>query len=216
MSQAQELVTLTLSEVFTFFFIMLGPFKLLGPFAKLTMGSTEPERRSIALQGVGIATLTVLAAGFVGRAMLAKWNVSLGSLAIAGGLLFLLIALSLVLRPYTESPQAAVPPVKPASAGDAVRRLMPSIVTPHGIAAVILFMALMPQQTGAIVALLLVIMVLDLLAMIFARQILGVFAFPLEIVGSVLGVLQVALSIQVIVAGIRLIAVEKFGFHPPG
>jgi small neutral amino acid transporter SnatA (MarC family) len=43
---------------------------------------------------------------------------------------------------------------------------------------------------------------------------LAVVAFPLQIVGTVMGVLQAALSIQMIIYGIRLGAIQSFGLSP--
>jgi multiple antibiotic resistance protein len=213
-------------EIFTFLFIMLGPIKLLVPFAKITKSSTEAERRSLALQGTLLATLTVIAASFVGVRILAKWGVAPGSLALAGGVLFFLVALSMVLKPYTEHEGAAAvvhPPAQPEGATAAagppvkamVRELVPNIVTPYGIAAVIFLITLMPESSWSIVAILMGIMALDLVAMIFARTLLRVLGFPLQILSTVMGVLQVALSVQMIVYGIRLLLVEKFGVTFP-
>jgi multiple antibiotic resistance protein len=210
MSHTGGLFSFDIREIFTFLFIMLGPIKLLAPFAKLTAASSESESRSLALRAALIATLTVLAASFIGQAMLAKWNVTPGALAIAGGILFFLVALSLVLDPYTE-PAAPQGSAQPPSMRALLRQLIPKIVTPYGIAAVILLLTLMPEKMIAIVEILLGIMALDLLAMLFARKILGVVAFPLQIFGTVMGVLQVALSVQMIVYGIRLVAAQSFG-----
>jgi multiple antibiotic resistance protein len=92
---------------------------------------------------------------------------------------------------------------------------VPDIVSPWGICAVIFVLTLMPAQTIPIMGILIGIMALDLLAMLFARQILRYLAFPLQLVGTVMGVLQVALSVQMVVLGIRLIAIERFGAHFP-
>ncbi len=215
MSHTGGLYNFDAREIFTFLFIMLGPVKLLAPFAKLTATSDKGERRSLALRGTLIATLTVLAASFIGQAMLVKWSVSPGALAIAGGILFFLVALSLVLDPYTEHAPAQGAPGAPDSMRALVRQLVPRIVTPYGIAAVILLLTLMPERTVTIVAILIGIMILDLVAMLFARKILAVVAFPLQIVGTVMGVLQVALSVQMVLYGIRLVAAQSFGMKHP-
>ncbi len=201
-------------EIFTFLFIMLGPIKLLAPFAKMTATHSAAESRSLAFGGALIATLTVLAASFIGQAMLAKWGVSVGALAVAGGILFFLVALSLVLDPYGGSAAQAEPPPAPTTRA-LTWQLLPRIVTPYGIAAVILLLALMPDRVTTIVVILLGIMLLDLIAMLCARSVLRVVAFPLQILGTVMGVLQVALSVQMIVYGVKLIAVQSFGFKPP-
>jgi multiple antibiotic resistance protein len=209
-------MTLNLKDVFTLFFIMLGPLRLIGPFAKLTAGRPESELRQVALQGSGIATLTVLVAGLIGSTMLAKWHVVVGALAIAGGIIFFMVALRLVLSPYTEETRSgAVPSPAPVPAAALVRLLVPDIVSPWGLCAVIFVLTLMPTQMLPIMGILVGIMALDLLAMLFARPILKYLAFPLQLVGTVMGVLQVALSVQMIVLGVRLILVERFGAHFP-
>jgi multiple antibiotic resistance protein len=216
MTPVQGAIALSLKDVFTFFFIMLGPLRLIGPFAKLTAGRPEGELRQVALQGSGIATLTVLVAGLIGSSMLVKWHVVVGALAIAGGILFFVVALRMVLSPYTEEAKpAAGPAPAPVPAAALVRLLVPDIVSPWGICAVIFVLTLMPAQTIPIMGILIGIMALDLLAMLFARQILRYLAFPLQLVGTVMGVLQVALSVQMVVLGIRLIAIERFGAHFP-
>ncbi len=97
-----------------------------------------------------------------------------------------------------------------------LHQIVPQIVTPYGIAAVVLLLTLMPSKTWNIVALLVGLMILNLAAMIYAREILKVAAFPLQIFGTVLGVLQVALSVQMVVYGIRLLLAERFGITFPG
>jgi multiple antibiotic resistance protein len=57
-----------------------------------------------------------------------------------------------------------------------------------------------------ITAALIGVMVLNLLAMLYARKILkAIGIMPLQIVGSVLSVLQVALGVQMILGGLRII-----------
>ena len=55
------------------------------------------------------------------------------------------------------------------------------------------------ERTSALVAILISVMVLNLLAMLFARKIMaGVTLIALHILGAVLGVLQVALAVEMI------------------
>lgn len=223
MNHSGGLFSFDAQEIFTFLFIMLGPIKLLAPFARITAVASDADRRSLALRGVFISTLTVIAASFVGVRILAKWSVAPGALAIAGGILFFLVALSLVLKPYSEPhPAGAAGAGKPPEAGAPptvqamLRELVPNILTPYGIAAVILLITLMPDATRSIVGILIGIMALDFVAMIFARPLLKVLGFALQIVGTVMGVLQVALSVQMVVYGIRLLLAERFGITFPG
>ncbi len=201
-------------EIFTLLFIMLGPIKLLGPFARITASSTEGESRGYAWKAILIAVATVLAASFIGCAMLEKWNVSPGALAIAGGILFFSVAFDIVIRPYRND-QAPGPAPAPAGPRAILGQLVPAIVSPYGIAAVILILTISPGSTLQVVEMLVGIMALDLLAMLVARKIIPLIALPLQIVGTVMGVLQVALSVQIVVYGVHLIAVSKFGVKGP-
>ena len=76
----------------------------------------------------------------------------------------------------------------------------PTIVTPYGIAAVVVMMAISPDAQarwvvgGSVIA----IMLVNLLIMMLARKILPVMGIVLPILGAVLGVVQVALGLQII------------------
>jgi len=85
------------------------------------------------------------------------------------------------------------------------------VLTAYGIAAVIALLAESdrPERTATILILLLIVMVLDLLAMLYARRILvGPTIIVLQVLGAVLAVLQVGLSIQLILAGLRTLGVS--------
>ena len=91
-----------------------------------------------------------------------------------------------------------------------MRITFPTVVTPYGIAALIVLLANSPdmQRTWLILAILLGVMVLNLLAMLFARKLMGgITAMVLRILGAVLGVLQVALALTMIVRALREIGV---------
>lgn len=195
-----------LSQVFTFFFITLGPLRLLGPFAKVTRGYDEDTVRRFAIIGAIIATIALIVAALLGSVVLQKWHVSIGALSIAGGIVLLCVALPTVLgRPNDGGPPAtgAVPEQRPEA--DASRLVVPAIITPYGVAVLIIFVTLMPERTLPILGLLVLVMVLDLLAMIFARQILRTLGAALRIFGMILGVLQVALAVQIIFYGVRIL-----------
>ena len=114
-AESAKALTISYSKIFTFFVVMLGPIKLLGPFVKITKGMDDATSRRLALKGFVIACLAGLAAALVGQNILFKWGVSLPALLLAGGLILLLIALKGVLSQYepratpsaeTEEPEA--------------------------------------------------------------------------------------------------------------
>jgi multiple antibiotic resistance protein len=90
--------------------------------------------RKTALLSFLIAMIAVLFGGFLGRALLSNWQVSIPALYLAGGIIFALVGLRLVLEQYEAAPAATpappVPPPGPLAA--AMRVTFPSIVTPYG------------------------------------------------------------------------------------
>jgi len=204
------------AEIFTIFFVTLGPLKVLGPFAQRTRDLSAAMVQQVAVRAFLIATAAIVVGGFLGRTMLAKWQVTIPSMAIAAGIIFLLVALRQLLEQY-EPPQApgtspaaapptAVPPSPISPTATALRLVFPIVLTPYGIAAVIVFLAASADtvRTLTIVALLVVVMILNLAAMLFARRILvGATMFVLQVIGAVLGVMQLALAVQFIVTGLQ-------------
>ena len=201
-------VNLGPGEIFTIFFITLGPLKILGPFAQRTQGLADAMVRQIAVRAFLMATISAIAGGFLGAALLANWYISIGAMVIAGGLVFLLVGLRQLLEQY-EPPHAPDPrpPALPASpTAAALTLLFPIVLTPFGIAAVIVLLALSTEgaRTETIVGMLVVVMLLNLVAMLFARRILvGATIVILQILGAVLGILQAGLAVQIIVRGLR-------------
>src|SRR5262249_23256634 len=132
--------------VFTYFMVMLGPFKLLVPFAHLTLGMDQTAARRLAVRGFGFACMGGLLAAYFGQSLFNKWPVSLPALLLAAGLVLLLVALQAVLSQYTPPP--ASPGESGGSAGGEAPRgaaaspvglartlAFPHIITPYGTAA---------------------------------------------------------------------------------
>jgi multiple antibiotic resistance protein len=186
--------------IFTLFFITLGPLKVLGPFVQLTKEADEATMRKIAVRAFALAVIAVVAGGFAGRVLLESWGISASAMLLAGGIIFALVGLNLVLQQY--QPAHPVPPPLPAVPMAAAMRItFPTVVTPYGIAALIVVLtnSREVERTGTILALVLAVMVLNLLTMLYARRIMGgVSVMVLQIVGAVLGVLQVAVAVEMI------------------
>jgi len=199
-------VILSLGAVFTLLFITLGPLKLLGPFAQLTHDADDVTVRRIAVRSFLIATAAAVGGGFAGRALMVKWNISIPGMELAGGVIFLLVGLRIVMQQYQpDHAGLATLPAKPLAA--AMRFTFPNVVTPYGIAALIVLMANSrtdPTRTWSILALVVGVMLINLLAMRYARWIMsGVAVIVLQVLGAVLGVMQVALAIEMLLRGTR-------------
>jgi multiple antibiotic resistance protein len=193
------------AQIFMLFFVTLGPLKLLGPFARETRDLSPAALRVIALRAFAVGLLAVLAGGYIGTLLAAKWRVSVPAMELTAGLILILVALQLVMAPYEPAPPPAQTlPATPMAA--ALRLTFPLLVTPYGIAALIALLssAIEPRLIWATYGILIVVMLLDLLAMLFVREIMrGALLFVLQVLGAVLGVLQVGLGVQLIIRGLR-------------
>src|SRR5580704_1714669 len=199
------------SAIFTGLFVTLGPLKTLGPFAQRTREVSPSAVRQIAAWAFIVATAGSVGGGLIGRALLTKWHVSVPALMLTGGIVFFMVALRQLLEQY-QPPHDQTPaeplPASPVAA--ACRLVFPIVLTPYGIAAVIALLASSEDtaRTVMILALLMLVMCLDLLAMLFARFILrGLAIIVLQVIGAVLAVLQVALSVQIMIEGLRSLGV---------
>lgn len=205
-----KLSTMPISQIFTYFIVMLGPIKILAPFVKMSRGMDATATTILAVKGFFFACLAGVAAATLGKNTLAKWDVGLPALLIAAGLVLLLVALRSVLSQYEQSPRVSPGDnPQPATKMLAISPLaFPTIITPYGIAAFILIdTAVPPEQNIEIYKVFLEVMALNLVGMLFARPIIKYLSTVLTILGAVLGVLQVALAVQMIILAFRMLGV---------
>jgi multiple antibiotic resistance protein len=195
-----------LGQVFTLFFVTLGPLKLLGPFLQQTRDLDAIAMRAIAVRVFAIGLVAIVIAGYLGTSLAVKWRISIPAIGIATGIIFFLVAIAAVMAPYQPAP-APAHPLPPSPMAASVRLTFPLVVTPYGVSAVI---ALLITATGdvktvtSIYALLVCVMALNLLAMLYIRQIMrGAVLLALQVLGAVLGVLQVGLAVQIIIRALR-------------
>jgi len=90
--------SVSLNYIFTVLFLMLGPFKIIGPFAKITEGADRKLSRNIAIQAFLYSSLALLVAAFLGEAILKKYDIPLAILALAGGIILFLVALIAIIE----------------------------------------------------------------------------------------------------------------------
>ena len=191
-------------KLFTLFFVTLGPIKLLGPFARATAVLTEAELRAMAVRAAGLATLIAIASAFLGRALLESWQIPLFALRLTAGLILFVVAFRIVMQAY-EPPAPHPAPGAPVGPPNLMQVVSPMVLTPHGIAALIVLLVLShgADRTGVIIATLLVVMLLNLLSMVYVRPLLRTVGPVLLAVGSVLGLLQLALAVEIILTALH-------------
>jgi multiple antibiotic resistance protein len=198
-------------KIFLMLFLMLGPTKILVPFVAMTKGTDKVFRRQLATRSLVFSIAALALAGLLGRRMIENFEISVPVLALAGGVVLFLVALQTVLQ------QSAGASARGGEAAYTAAGLhlafsplaFPTIVTPYGIAAVIVFATLADQQGTrfAVAGIVLAIMAMNWLAMLFAEAILRSVGTALQIFAVVLGVTQIALGLQVILQSLILMGV---------
>jgi multiple antibiotic resistance protein len=195
-----------ITHIFALLFLMLGPFKIIGPFMQMTASADAKLTRTIAIRAIIYSTAALLLAGLLGQTILAKYRIPVNILALSGGIILFLVAVLNVIRQFNVTEPHDKTNAAPPDLSIAINPLaFPTIVTPYGIAAVIVFLAVSPDfQTKLTVgAVVMGIMALNLFFMIFSKILFKFLAFVLPLLAAILGVLQVALGLQIMYRSIN-------------
>jgi multiple antibiotic resistance protein len=198
--------------IFTVFFMLLGPIKLIPAFAGLTQGQDSRFKRDVAIRGTVIASVLCVFVALAGGVLLGSYRISLAGLRISAGLVLLIAALQVIFR-KVQSPgpgSGTATPIQLAASPVAV----PMIVPPAGVAVILMCVMLAPQYPGtpqAVAICLAIMMVLDFLVMVFIDRIMKTpgLMLVLTVLGSVLVFVQVCLAIETILNGLKSLEVIK-------
>jgi multiple antibiotic resistance protein len=201
------------SFVFTVFFMLLGPIKIIPAFSSLTRGTDARFKRDLALRGALIASALNAFVAMSGVSLLDKYHISINAIRISGGLVLLIAALLNIFQ-QASTPSAGVgttPTLHLAASPVAV----PIIIQPAGIAAILIFMMMTPQYPGidqAVAICLVIVMLLDLIVMYFIDQIMKMpgLMIILTSLGSVLVFMQVGLAVQMILGAMKSLGMVNF------
>jgi multiple antibiotic resistance protein len=201
----EALSDLGVSQIFTLLFMSLGPLKTLVPFVSATQGADAALRRRIAFTAFGTSTVALFAAMLIGQSVLARWQVSLPALILTAGTLLFYVSFQSLVSLYRPHPpdheQRPLPSLRTAVSPIA----FPAIATPYGIAILIVLKVVLPDNPMELITALSAIMLLNLAAMLFAQPILRVAGTALQVVSTVLMVMQAALGMQLLLAGLRVV-----------
>jgi len=194
-----------ISFVFTVFFMLLGPIKLIASFSGLMREADVRFKRDVAIRGTVIAAALCVFVALTGESLLAKYRISIDAVRVSGGLVLLIAALQAIfVKPQASRPSPGTPTALQLAASPVA---VPNIVPPAGIAAILIFTMLAPQYPGMIQAVaicLAIILVLDFLVMYFIDLVVktpGLMIF-LAVLGSVLVFVQVSLAIQMMLVAL--------------
>jgi small neutral amino acid transporter SnatA (MarC family) len=195
---------LSTQDIVTVLLVMLGPFKIIAPFATMTYGADQRFVTRLALRAIGFSVAALLLAGLMGQRLLAKYSIPLPVLGLAAGIVLFLVALLPMVQQFSALGLADGESLPPTLASALTPLAFPTIVTPYGIASLIIFDALAPTVEAELTLALIVlaIMLMDLVAMLLARHILRFMGVPLQLVGAILGIIQVAVGLRVILGSV--------------
>jgi len=193
---------ITWGMIFALLFLMLGPIKLLGPFAAATKDCDRVFRLRLATRAFLFSVAAVTIAAALGEQVLDNFAIPVLVLQIAAGLILFLVALQAVMHQYdvTRPPERTEPPTLAHAFSPLA---FPTIVTPYGIAAVIILISLAPttEIRFMVVGVVYFILFLDWLAMLVAHIVVRWFNPLLLLLGVILGVSQVALGLHLMLVG---------------
>ncbi|MEO0409850.1 MAG: MarC family protein [Cyanobacteria bacterium P01_A01_bin.135] len=186
-------------------FVVIDPIGLVPIFIAITQKEPQVSRRQIALQGVGISGVILLAFLVLGQPLLDALDISLPAFRIAGGILLLLVALQMALEETGEQTVST----DPASSIDlAVFPLAtPLIAGPGGIMTVVLLtdnlkFGLVDQVVTTLA--LLSVLLLTFVALLLADWIQeGLGRTGVNVITRILGLLLAALATESILSGVR-------------
>jgi multiple antibiotic resistance protein len=198
------------SFIFTIFFMLLGPIKLIPFFAGLTRGADPRFKRDVAIRGVVIASVLCAFVALAGGTLLSKYRISIDALRISGGLVLLIAALQVIFQNAQSAGPGSGTPAAIQLAASPVA--VPGIVPPAGVAAILIFMMVAPQYPGmaqAVAICLATMMALDFLVMYFIDRVMKTpgLMIVLTVLGSVLVFVQAALAINMILVALKSLGI---------
>jgi multiple antibiotic resistance protein len=196
--------------VFTIFFLLLGPAKIIPVFARLTHGAEPAYCRRVAVYATLFATVMCGAISLLARTLVTSYHLGVPTIQLTGGLILLIWALNAI---FAVSKTTAKPAADQGATQLALAPLAsPVIVTPAGVAALMVFVLLSPgtpQGYQIVSSALALVMVLNFLVMYFNAQIVHrrLVMVPLQLLSAVLAVVQVAFAVQVILNALKAMGV---------
>ena len=200
---------ITPAFIFTVFMLTLGPIKVTPAFFVMTQGQTPEAVRALAIKGTMAATAISLIIALAMTSMAASWRVSVDDLRIAGGILLFLASREMIGQFNRPAPPPAAPPRHPALAPLAV----PTIVTPWGVTAILIFVELADgdsKMLPTVIGILLLVMLLNLIGMLLARRIIAaVDIMTFQVLGWIFAVLQAGFAVDAVVTSLRNLALFR-------
>lgn len=196
---------------FSSLFTVIDPIAAAPVFAATTRRHAPPARRRTLLRACVAALIALVVFALAGSTLLRLFGVTIDAFRIAGGVLFIGMALPMVRGAGHEPPHAAQAPDAAAEDPSVVPLGIPLIAGPGAMTTV---MVLMGQTSSAahvasfFAALVLALAASALVLALAPRALSRMGPAGLEIVARIMGLIVLVVGIQFIVDGVRPIALE--------
>ncbi|MDJ0511739.1 MAG: MarC family protein [Crocosphaera sp.] len=189
-------------------FMTIGPIKIIPVFVILTQKSSAKIRIKLAIRSFALSTTAILAVALSSQNILNKYNISLSALLATAGLILSLISIKMLLAQYEKTENAQNLDLENPLKSLISPLTFPTILTPQGIAFVMISMTIahrLDNNVHKLLGLIILVMILNLVCMLYAREILN-FLKPtlLQVFGLTLNIIQLALGISFIFSAINL------------
>ncbi|MFD9129810.1 MarC family protein [Kitasatospora sp. NPDC059571] len=203
----EDLATIT---VFVTFFAVLGPPKILIAFAHLSRGRSTAEMRRLIVVSSLVAGAVGIVIAYAADLLTSFFHVSDQSLALAGGTIFFVYAVALVLGIHLGGAGEAEPE-EPGLVGGLRELLLPYIVSPLAISAELV--ESLDEDTWSwrttVAAMYVAVVIIDCLCVLVLVPLLPkIHITALEVLSRVLGLLLAAVGVEVFLNGLEALGVH--------
>ena len=198
----------SLSRLAIILFMTIGPIKIIPVFVRITQNTSKKVRIKLAIRSFFLSTSAIFAVALSSQNILNKYNISLSALIGAAGIVLFLISIKMLLAQYDTNENNPITTLENPLTALVSPLTFPTILTPQGIALVMISMTIaqrLDNNVDKILGLIMVVMILNLVCMLYARQILN-FLKPtlLQVLSLILNIIQLALAISFIFSAIDL------------
>lgn len=196
------------------FFVLMNPFAALATFLESANGADTAGKTQIAFTASFATFVTILFFTLLGDSLLSWMGISISAFRIAGGIMLFLIAINMMNgsgNPNKPQAEDISPAVSHGKAAAVVPIAIPMIMGPGGISTIIIYAADAQNymQTGSIIVAGFCIAVFNFVILTAATKVSRVLGETgLNILSRVMGLLVAAVSVEIILAGLR--GIEKF------
>ncbi len=188
--------------------VLVNPISAVPMFLSLTHDNTRSERQKIARTATIAIFLGIVFFAVAGNGLLHMLNISIGAFQVGGGILVLLIAIAMMnAKPNpTKTNDEEHMEAENKESVAVVPLAIPLLIGPGSISTVIIYASAAKNWWGIAQIILAgaIVAVLCYLAMLFADRLTRVLGQTgINIINRVMGMLLAALSVEIIVAGVK-------------